>query len=527
MKLRFFALELGTLSTCALLVACGLDFSSKDRAGPVDSGLPPMLGEGGMLDEGGTIACDAGSELDGNVCSKTDPCRTNNGGCAELCMSSNDAVRCSCRPGFKLAADAKTCAALSWSAPTRVDRLLESARNPQVVALGEGAISVWEQSANLWSAVLDGASTWGDPVQLTTIMEPLTLVPTSVFVRADANGNVMVTWSVTKPAPMGAPDYYESWFRRRTPSGEWQAAARVYDRNGKVVDASMNSHGAMVAALSVVNGPTAAVPELWIARYMPTTGWDPAKLLASPPSADGAKVAVREDGSAVLVGTGGGQLVFTRVSSTDGASWGEPVEVPNPKISDSVNPLKLALGADGSPIVAWLQFGFGEPKGSLRASQWSDAAGWTVASELVGDIGGYDLAAGADASPVVIWRDPTKDEPVRSRRLLTDGTWTPAEVISAPTASTSYPKYPPERLVVNSEGISVAVWHERTNFDDTDSDLLIWSNILFPEGWNQRAAVTPEGGAPIFVSELALAATRGGATLVWRQDNDVWASRLQ
>ncbi len=519
MKRRSFALQLGAFFGGSLLVACGLDWSTKGRTGP---------DEGGMPGEAGAIDCGAGFELDGDVCRKTDPCRSNNGGCAELCVSSKDAFQCACRPGFKLAADAQTCAALSWSAPTRVDRLLESAQKPQVVALGEGAIAVWEQSANLWSAALDGASAWDEPVQLTSVMEPMTLVPASVFIKSDAKGNVIVTWSATKPTPMGSPEYYESWFRRRTPSGEWRAAARVYDRNGAIVDASMNSQGTMVAALSVVNGTTAAVPELWLARYAPTTGWDLAKLLASPPSAYGARVAVREDGSAVLVGTGGGQLVYARVSSTDGTSWGAPAEVPNPKVPDSIAQLKLVLETNGAPVVAWLQHSFGVPTGSLRASQWSAATGWTVALELVGDVGGYDLAAGAGATPVVVWQDPTKNEPVRSRHLLTDGTWTPAEMISsANTASTSYPKYRPEQLVVNSEGISIAVWHERTNFDDTNSDLLIWSNILFPDGWNQRATVTPQGGAPIFMSELALAATRRGATVVWRQDNDIWASRLQ
>lgn len=38
-----------------------------------------------------------------------EPCEERNGGCAQLCGSEGDLVRCSCRPGFILAGDGSNC----------------------------------------------------------------------------------------------------------------------------------------------------------------------------------------------------------------------------------------------------------------------------------------------------------------------------------------------------------------------------------------------------------------------------------
>lgn len=38
-----------------------------------------------------------------------DPCEEMNGGCAQLCVSADGHVQCSCRSGFTLAEDGKSC----------------------------------------------------------------------------------------------------------------------------------------------------------------------------------------------------------------------------------------------------------------------------------------------------------------------------------------------------------------------------------------------------------------------------------
>ena len=38
-----------------------------------------------------------------------EPCEERNGGCAQLCLSEDGQVQCSCRPGFTLAGDGKNC----------------------------------------------------------------------------------------------------------------------------------------------------------------------------------------------------------------------------------------------------------------------------------------------------------------------------------------------------------------------------------------------------------------------------------
>ena len=38
-----------------------------------------------------------------------DECRRRNGGCTQKCVNTDGSFVCKCKPGFKLAADGKTC----------------------------------------------------------------------------------------------------------------------------------------------------------------------------------------------------------------------------------------------------------------------------------------------------------------------------------------------------------------------------------------------------------------------------------
>lgn len=46
------------------------------------------------------------------ILSVKDPCKEHNGGCPHICSNVNGQVQCSCRPGFKLAADFRRCEGL-------------------------------------------------------------------------------------------------------------------------------------------------------------------------------------------------------------------------------------------------------------------------------------------------------------------------------------------------------------------------------------------------------------------------------
>lgn len=47
--------------------------------------------------------------INGTECQDTDECRTNNGGCADTCQNSDGSFQCSCRSGFRLAANRRDC----------------------------------------------------------------------------------------------------------------------------------------------------------------------------------------------------------------------------------------------------------------------------------------------------------------------------------------------------------------------------------------------------------------------------------
>jgi hypothetical protein len=500
-----------------------------------DSGSPSTdagAGDGSPAPDGMT-ECPAGYKAEGGECVNIDECGVEQGGCAHVCIDEPGTFHCECHPGFRLSADGKTCAALAWSTPVRLERLIEPASMAQVAPLGRGAIAVWAQNKNIWSSVLDEGGAWADPVQVTDIAGKMQLDSRKMFVRSDAQGNTMVVWSVEETLSTGGTGHYENWFRRRSSAGVWQPPARVSNTHTPLVDLDMNSQGTLGVLLPATNGTT---PELWFARYTPSSGFGPARTLVTPWTGNawsgGAKVKVREDGSAVVVWSDSTRGLYARVSTADGIDWGSPSELV--KLTEQQSLLaRLALDTDATALVTWLQnVPANAPAPTLRASRLQTGSGWSTPVDL-GTVAAYDLdfAAGAGANPVVIWRDSERIEPVQSRHLL-NGSWTPSTFVSADTTTTSTNvNFPPEQRVVNSARVSIAVWGERTDPTDNNSKMLLWSNILLPDGWKQRAAVTPVGGDPFFVYELDLTATADGATAVWTQyggdSNDIWASRLR
>lgn len=263
------------------------------------------------------------------------------------------------------------------------------------------AVVVWPRddapTNGLWAATYDPFNGgWEDP-------EPI--VPGAGRARSlraamDDDGNAIVAWTRWD----GTRDQaYASRFVRGT---GWGMAAAIDPSLDEyfLSDLAMDPDGNAIALLVNHEGEY-SLPYPYASRFDPTTGWGTAQPLDSGELSDyDLRIAMDRSGNAIAVwnvaSTPGAGLHYKRFEPNKG--WGQ-----SNLLADQAYSYDLAVGLDGSALVAWSQaVGSGEER--ILAKRYDPAVGWEAAQPIDAGPSDADVLMSVTVDPrgnaLVMWR---------------------------------------------------------------------------------------------------------------------------
>jgi hypothetical protein len=263
---------------------------------------------------------------------------------------------------------------------------------------------------------------------------------------------------------------------------------------------------------------------VWANRLSPGSGWgDPTlveRRVTAPEQIDpvlanlAPDVAVSSTGESVVVWAA--REVFARVSS-DGRAWSPPerLDALGEPQSPFVKQLRVAAGARGRFLAAWANGADGRVAWREPSSGWSPATSFRVGPGLVMD--GPRLAANASGRALVAWQawEPEGMRFVRGRGVFASvwsepSGWGPLTQVSGPGVEAILID-----VALDPTGGGAAFWFRR---DDTQ----LWLRRLVTDGaWSPPELVPGAKRLP----SAAVFLPNGDLLVVWADGPAVFASR--
>jgi hypothetical protein len=336
-------------------------------------------------------------------------------------------------------------AAASWTTPA--DDLSPAGQNPSAPELAVGpdgaATAIWPDNASrIWSSRRAPGGSWGTPVPLSGIGPSAT----GPHVAAGPGGTAAAVWISSEGGGTVVV--------RRFQGGSWGPEAPLADSVG---DARPRvAIGGDGVATVVWRAPQPGPPATGaiIARRSAGNGWDAPKLLSGSDDTNDPRVAAGPGDAVTVVWErfDSGTLAI-RAHRFTGGAWRDQVEQVSPDGQDAAEP-DVAMGPDGSAVVAWQRFDGGEYVRAARlvGDTWVRSGDLSVRGDNTSDIG---VAAGQGGVAAVAWRRTPQSGPDIAEIARFDGqSWTPgAQALSDPAFGVDTLD-----VAVGPDGVATVAW---------------------------------------------------------------------
>lgn len=419
-------------------------------------------------------------------------------------------------------------AALLWGPATRIDDdSMLTAGAAEIAVNAEGnVLALWlaGDAGGLANRVLGSLFTaggWQAPTLLNS--DAASDMPAyQAKVAADGTGNFFAVWSqawkMEDQPRIGV-------FAKRWVSGRgWKTTATIF---ADETEAGSNATGTLEIAADASGSATAvwgANDATWAhftirtAAYTVGAGWAPGQIVsregvqsATPPAVamDGAGNAMVMWGQAAGDDLAAKGLQAARYSLDTG--WKPPVTVEPSSIAETRSSAVARVGFDpkGEAIAVWSH----SAMPGVYANRWSPAVGWREATAIADTRGtewdeGVRLVLDRQGHALALWTHQGGGVLVRR---CGGGAWETAEVLDAGPADEG-------DVAVNPEGNAVAAWVGRGG----DGSRIMTRAFRPGAGWGAVSAMGSNASEPRIVLDRT-----GAATLLWRQDQGLFAARAR
>jgi hypothetical protein len=339
-------------------------------------------------------------------------------------------------------------------------------------ALGNG-LAVWAQfgdsstAGSVWAARYVKGQGWLAPSRLDGDASFIAF-PELVM---DAQGNAFAAWF----KPVDSQRLHDDiWVARFTPAGGWQPATRLFTPRAEsdstlVAQLAMDGAGNAYLVWRQFSGPD----PLWFARFTPGSGWTRPESLRATTQVDAFQLAVSAQGQVMVIWGGAAETVdlwWSTLSSPTGR-WSTPALLE----TDGGDVFRHALVADGEGNfhAAWAQ-GTSSTSSVVRYRQYWPGTGWTGVN-TISDVNGprdanalANLVADRNGNVLALWNS---GRATFARRYVGNQGWQPATRWIATAGSWTQDS----ALAVAPDGSIAAAW---TELDGTPSRAPVSVSIL-------------------------------------------------
>jgi hypothetical protein len=260
----------------------------------------------------------------------------------------------------------------------------------------------------------------------------------------------------------------------------------------------------------------------------------PELIETNPGSTSGARVAVAQDGSAIVVW-----------SQTDGAAeslwanryeasigWGTPELIDNgegrlPSPDIFREHLSLAMAPDGNAIVVWTLVQDETNDISTWSNQYVPSAGWGTPERIEQNDGWTafpQIAMDTGGNAIAVWRQVDGSgygliHSIWANRFESGSGWGIPELLeNEPDTIVNGP-----RIAINSTGQAIAVWQQHKDGDGGGYNA--WANLYEPGiGWGTPALLETETGS-VWAPRAGVDA-EGNAIVTWMQSDGIFTNLL-
>jgi hypothetical protein len=349
---------------------------------------------------------------------------------------------------------------LAWSTPIQ-----PSANRPyyvQVGIAGSGIMhAVWKESpSSVWTKAYTPGFGWGAARKVadTSTTRPVLGVSES--------GHAVIAWTET----ISTRSYVKAI--TSLPGAGWGAATQLGDSLYEMRELALaiNAAGEAHVVWSTPYGVSAR-------SWSPSTKWETSKYLGAPSSTNayGITVGAGPDGRAVAVwvksGATSGTYALAYAVHAPGTGWGDELAGPTLAGSTVHQYPRMALGADGSGVLAWAATApvNGVSRKLMYASTWS-AGGFSAPQALPSVLSGTTLEASArvavdgQGQAVVLWThvpSGATDRHLWAARYVNGTGWQAAQDLDSPVIDADVAMDPSGNAVVlynRYEGSLARMW---------------------------------------------------------------------
>lgn len=342
---------------------------------------------------------------------------------------------------------------------------------------------------------------WPTPTQVAALTANVGGLLREMQLACSRTGSCMAVWARISSNSLLDDGIYAARF---TSAGGWGAPLQLSGDRGRQPALGVDDEGNAVVVWNARDG--ANIPQAYVRRYAPSTGWDNVAQL-SPPGPDRAEL----DMAVAMSSNGHVTVVYTRRLTAEGSSslWaarpsgGSWASVRVPGAGSAFGSLQGFADRLGRVTLVWQ----GVNNTVLAASAAADGS-WTTAVDLSGTRqsnrsprGGIDV----DGQAFVVWQEAAGTPALHLRRRPAGAAWEPAQVQSFPAGS-----------IVDEVQLAAGPAGEAAIVHLLDAGNVVLRGYTAAGGWAATATTVAAGN--VLDGDLPRISfdTGGNTTVMWR-----------